>query len=229
MTNKNRLTALGNDTKFILFYRVTSFLLITAGLCVCLQLFEEEKNLLSLFTYTVQSNLMVWFFFLISSIRTAKAVYSGTKVKTCDFCSIFSFCTCIAITVTFLIFWCYLAPSGWMQNRLLSFRNLSIHFFCPVLMVLDRILFYPKGQMKKTQVLFMLIFPLLYVAQSFILGLNHLVYFSDVGVESYYMYPFLDFDAYGPLVFVFILGLAGFFLGLSYLWYYLEKKAGEKI
>ena len=75
----------------------------------------------------------------------------------------------------------------------------------------------------------MLIFPLLYVAQSFILGLNHLVYFSDVGVESYYMYPFLDFDAYGPLVFVFILGLAGFFLGLSYLWYYLEKKAGEKI
>jgi len=227
MKNQNRFSAIRTNTKFILFYRVVSFLLITVGLVVCLQLFEEEKNLYSLFTYTVQSNLLVWFFFLASSIRTAKELYTGKKFTGCGFCSVFSFSSCIAIMVTFLIFWCYLAPSGWMQNNLLSFRNLSIHFFCPVLMILDRLLFFEKGLLKKSQVLYMLIFPLVYVAQSFILGLNHLVYFSEIGVESYYIYPFLDYDAHGPLVFLFLLGLTGLFLGISYLWYFLENRTAK--
>lgn len=228
MNKQNRITALRNNTIFILFYRIASFLLITAGLIVCLQLLEEEKNLLSLFTYTVQSNLFVWSFFLLSSVRTIKSLLRNTEHKDCTFCSVFSFCACIAVVVTFLVFWCYLAPSGWMQNRLLSFRNLSIHFFCPVLMVLDRILFTKKGSLKKSQVPFMLIFPLLYLAQAFVLGFNHFIYFSEIGVDSYYIYPFLDVDALGPLVIVSVLGLAAIFLGLSYLWYYLEKRAGEK-
>lgn len=229
MNHKNRFFALRNNTIFILSYRVAAFLLITAGLFVCLQIFEEEKNFLSLFTYTVQSNLLVWLFFLLSSIRTAKSLLSKTEHRDCTFCSVLSFCACIAIVVTFLIFWCYLAPSGWMQNSLLTFRNLSIHFFCPLLMVADRLLFSKKEALKKSQVPYMLIFPLAYVIQTFILGFNHLVYFSDIGVDSYFIYPFLDYDAYGPIVFVFLLGLTGFFLGLSYLWYYLEKKATKKI
>lgn len=148
MNKQNRLTVLRNNTKFILFYRVAALLLITAGLFVCLQLFEEEKNLVSLFTYTVQSNLIVWVFFLLSSFWTAKRIFSKTDCKEGAFGSVYSFCCCIAILVTFLVFWCYLAPSGWMQNRLLSFRNLSIHFFCPALMILDRILFYEKEPLK---------------------------------------------------------------------------------
>ena len=133
------------------------------------------------------------------------------------------------LEMSWLIFWCYLAPSGWMQNRLLSFRNLAIHLFCPVLMVLDRILFYPTGLQKKTHMLYMLIFPVIYVIEAFILGTNHLVDFSEkLGIDSYYIYPFLDYDAHGPLVFLFIAGLAVFFLGLSYLWYFLETKFKQK-
>ena len=226
--NKGFLT-LKNNPKFILAYRIAALLLITAGLLVSLRVFNEEKNLYALFTYTIQSNLIVLFFFLASSIRTAKDVINGTQNRDCAFCSVFSFSACIAIVVTFLIFWCYLAPSGWMENRLLSFRNLSIHLFCPVLMVLDHILFCPKGTLKKTQILCILIFPVIYVIEAFILGTNHLVNFSEeLGIDSYYIYPFLDYDAHGPLVFLFIAGLAAFFLGLSYSWYFLEKKLKQK-
>lgn len=228
MKNNSLISTLKNNGKFVLIYRLIAFLLITLGIYSSLRIFSDDPNPYALFTYTLQSNLLVWIFFLISIIKTIQKLRSGNSTGDYGFHSVFSFSVCIAIVVTFLIFWLYLAPSGWMKNRLLSFRNLSIHFFCPVLMVLDRVLFYKKGVLKKPQVLYMLIFPLVYVAQSFILGLNHIIWFEDIGVNSYYIYPFLDFDAYGPLVFVFLLGLTAAFLGISYLWYFFEAKAKQK-
>lgn len=58
--------------------------------------------------------------------------------------------------------------------------------------------------------------------QSFALGLTHTVYFSEIGVDSYYIYPFLDFDKYGVRVFLYIAILTVFFLLLGYLWYLSE-------
>lgn len=228
MNSNHIISTLKNNGRFVLAYRISTFLLITLGLLVSLRVFTDDPHPYALFTYTIQSNLLVWTFFLISIIKTVKKLRSTDKDGDYGFYSVFSFAVCIAIVVTFLIFWCYLAPTGWTKNRLLSFSNLSIHLFCPLLMVLDRILFYKKGVLKKPQVLYMLIFPLVYVAQSFALGLSRAVWFSEVGVESYYIYPFLDLDAYGPLVFVFVAALAALFLGISYLWYFLEAKASRK-
>ncbi len=228
MGNTGKLTALKNNGTFILIYRIASFLLITLGLLISLRVFSDDPHPHALFTYTIQSNIYVWIYFLLSIIKTIKKLRSKQNDGNYGFHPVLSFAACIAIVVTFLIFWCYLAPTGWTQNRLLSFKNLTIHLFCPLVMVLDRILFFEKGTLKKSQVLYMMIFPFFYVIQSFVLGLNRLIWFSEVGVESYYIYPFLDLDAYGPLVFVFLLALTALFLGISYLWYYLEKRSVVK-
>ena len=224
MKNPNPFSLKNNGT-IILIYRIGAFILISLGLLASLRPFSVHPNPYSLFTYTIQSNLLVWSFFLFSIVLTLRKLSGQENDRDFGFCSAFSFAVCIDIIVTFLIFWCYLAPSGWMKNSLLSFKNLSIHFFCPLLMVLDRILFYRKNVLKKKQILGILIFPMIYVIQSFVLGLTHAVWFAPVGVHSYYMYPFLDLDAQGAMVFVYLIGLVAAFLGLSYLWYFLEQKA----
>ena len=188
---------------------------------------SETPNPYSLFTYTIQSNLLVWGYFLFSIIKTIKKLSIAENDQDFGFHTAFSFAVCIDIIVTFLIFWCYLAPNGWMAGSLLTFKNLSIHFFCPLLAVLDRIMFFRKGSLKKSQIPVIMIFPLIYVVQSLTLGLTHAIWFAPVGVESYYMYPFLDLDAHGAMVFVYLIGLVAIFLGISYLWYYIETKASN--
>ena len=229
MSDNKTFATIKNNPKFVLFYRLAAFFLITAGMFASLQLLEEEKNLYALFTYTLQSNLFVWVFFLVNIIQTLRKVVSKKHDNDFGFTPVFSFAVCIAIVVTFLIFWCYLVPTGWAKNSLLTFRNLSIHLFCPLFMVLDRVLFYKKATFSKKQILYILIFPLVYLAQSLSLGLTHTVWFGSIGVDGYYIYPFLDVDAFGALVILFVIALAGLFLGLSFLWYHLEKRSTKPL
>ena len=74
-----------------------------------------------------------------------------------------------------------------------------------------------------------MIFPLVYLAQSLSLGLTHTVWFGSIGVDGYYIYPFLDVDAFGARVILSVIALTGLFLGLSFLWYHLEKRSTKTL
>jgi hypothetical protein len=170
-------------------------------------------------------------FFVVLVARTAATIARGVEPpdKNYGFYPVAAFAVTFAILITMMIFWAILVPlKGGMSMGLMTFYNLGVHLLCPLLMIGDYLMFYKKGVMRRRDPLAITIFPYLYIGQSFALGLNHVVYFAPLHIESYYIYPFMDFDAYGGLVFLFILALTAFFLGLGYVCYYLEKRFSKK-
>lgn len=208
----------------IFAYRIFSFVISILGLLANMQVLEGTPNYYALFAYTTQSNILVILFFTLLVIKTAQQLFFREKTnnRNYGFYPVLSFVVCFSIFITMIIFWLVLAPSQWADINLLTFFNLGVHFINPVLMILDRFLFYEKGRIKKRQVFLILIFPYFYILQSFLLGLTHAVYFSPIGIDSYYIYPFLDFDKYGCQVFLFIAVLTMIFLLLGYGWHRLE-------
>lgn len=213
-----------------MIYRIAAFAIAAVGLLANMEVFTGKPNYYALFAYTTQSNILVCLFFLILIVKTAAKIIRKEEAadKNYGFYPLASFAISFAILITMLIFWLVLAPANWADVNLLTFFNLGVHFINPLLMIADRLLFYKKGAMRKYQPLVILFFPYVYILQSFALGLNHAVYFEPIGIESYYIYPFLDFDQYGALVFAFIAGLTVLFLLLAYGIYFGEKKFSKK-
>lgn len=215
------------NKKIVLGYRIAALVIITLGLADTAGFFSGAVNWYVFFAYTIQSNVLVWLFFALLIVKTA-ATPACREKWAYGFYPVVSFTVSFAILITLLIFWAILVPISWGGGNLLKFSNLGVHLFCPLLMMGDRVLFYKKGTLKQRDPLAIAIFPYLYIAQSFTLGLTHSVYFSPLGIESYYIYPFLDFDAHGYYVFAYIFALTLFFLGLAYLCFALEKHLSNR-
>lgn len=215
-----------NKFWFVLSYRIVAFVIITLGLLANTLVFTGKPNFYALLAYTTQSNLLVWLFFIVLITKTI--IQKIQNKNEYGFYPIVSFSITIAITITMLIFWLVLAPTSWGNTDLWNFDNFGVHLFCPLFMIGDKILFYKSGTLERQNVFCILIFPYIYVIQSFALGLSRAVWFEQLGIKSYYIYPFLDFDKFGGLVFVFILALTAVFLGIGFAWWFIEKKIKEK-
>ncbi len=193
-------------------FRIIAAVLIIAGLLVNL---EYDPSVPLLLYFTVQSNLMGAAVLLIG----AYFALTGRKIAACPR---LSFVATIALTVTFLIFWTLLAPL--VTDILWTFFNLMEHLFAPLLLMIDRLLFYrgcaptPKGSM------IALVYPIYYVIQAMIVGLGHLARFG----ESWFPYPFLDVDIFGAWVILNIILVALGIAGLSYLWAWVERRCFKK-
>jgi hypothetical protein len=223
-----------SNTSVILGYRIAAFVIIALGLLTTTGVFAGHVKYQTLFAYTIQSNIVVLAFFAVLIVRTAVGLARGADAKDggYGFYPVASFAISFAILITMLIFWVILAPvatTTWGNGHLLTFSNLGVHLFCPLLMIGDRLLFYPKRVMRKHEPLFVAICPYAYILESFALGLNRVVYFGPIGIESYYPYPFMDLDANGPWVFVNLLGLTVFFLGLAYGCYFIGNRRARRV
>ena len=111
----------------------------------------------------------------------------------------------------------------YLDVKLGAFSNIGVHLINPLLMLCDRILFYRNHTMEKRHVVSLLLFPCFYIIQAFSLGATRAVWFAPIGVNAYYVYPFLNLDVLGWLVFPIMIALAMAMLGLGYVFYYLEK------
>jgi len=213
-----------NSKSFALIYRLAAFIFIAVGILDTAGVFSGNVNWHIFLTYTVQSNVLVLLFFAVLIVKTMRLGNRVGKPYPFAFYPIVSFVFSIDILITMLIFWTILAPMTWAGGYLLSFSNFAVHLISPLLMIFDRIMFYQPGRIRKYALLIITIFPYVHVAQSFIIGLNRLVYFAPMRIESYYIYPFLDYDTHGNMVFVYILGLSLVFLGIGYAWRYVELR-----
>ena len=213
-----------SNKKLVTAFRLSAFIFITLGILDTAGIFSGTIRWQVFLTYTFQSNVLVWLFFAILIVKTLCGGNPEATEHPFAFYPVISFVISIYIFITMLIFWTILAPLSWSDGYLLTFSNFAVHLICPLLMIFDRIMLYPRGLIRKQDPPAILIFPLLHVVQSFVIGLNRLVYFAPIKIESYYIYPFLDYDKHGNMVFVYIFGLALFFLGLGYIWRHLETR-----
>ncbi|MBR6800278.1 MAG: Pr6Pr family membrane protein [Eubacteriaceae bacterium] len=208
-------------------YRIFAFCFSLWGILAHINVFSDIR-IRGLLTYTVQSNIFVCGVFLILAVRSISLYRRDRSSVDYGFFPALSFSAVIDILLTMLIFWVVLAPTNWAGLDLFSADNLAVHLFTPILIFLDRIFFYKYSQMNKKDILYVMIFPYIYVIVSSVIGLNRLVMFEGPGGGSYYLYPFLNFDRLGGMVFVNIILLSIFFLLVSCFLHRMETKRSLK-
>jgi hypothetical protein len=174
--------------------------------------------------YTTQSNILVLAMLGALIVRTAAAIKRGGAAGGASFFERLSAIVTLSIFVTFMLYWTMLAPLMAGTPFLFSFANLQVHGVTPLLMIFDYLVFTERGKMKKQDPWLFAIVPYAYAVQSTILGFS--------GAVTYYggrfPYFFLDFDASGAFVFVYLAVFTLFFLGLAFLLRWYDRRKGRR-
>ena len=172
-----------------------------------------------LYYYTVQSGILcfLYFFFLaVFSPKKEKAVIRGAVTM------------CIAVTAIAYLFMPNGAKEAASSDKAFYTGYILMHYIVPLMVILDYLLFFPKGLYKALHPLCWLILPYLYIAFTMICAKFGSKIFSAFGGSSRYPYPFLDADLYGKnkvaLIIVFITAAC---LALGYLSFVIDPLLGK--
>jgi hypothetical protein len=229
-----RTVKMKNNRILALCYRCAAFILCLLGILDTAGVLRGAPSWTILLYYTTQSNILVLAMLGALLVRTAIAIKRGGSGGGSSFFERLSAIVTLSITVTFLVYWIMLAPamkpapgnllSFSHPEYLLSFTNLQVHGVTPLLMIFDYFVFAERGKMKKHDPWLFAIVPYAYAVQSSILGFS--------GAVTYYggrfPYFFLDFDASGAFVFVYLAVFTLFFLGLAFLLRWYDGRKGRR-
>jgi hypothetical protein len=135
----------------------------------------------------------------------------------------------IDVLLTLIVYWVMLVPSmpsAGPGSEIFAFNNLTVHLIVPLLCLADYALFTRPGHLKYRDVYYVVIYPLSYVLVSTVAGLLGFVYrVSDIdGSPVRFPYFFFDWDVVGAGALLYIFALVVFFLILSHLLYWIDRK-----
>ncbi|WP_242831800.1 Pr6Pr family membrane protein [Ruminiclostridium papyrosolvens] len=180
--------------------------------------------------YTIQSNALCFVFFSILAVKNLIDIKTnGIKGSTSVFPHLKGAVT-MTISMTFIIYHFVLVPlytSHDANYRVLNWQNILVHYFVPIMTVLDWLLFDKKQNFRWFDPMLWITVPISYFV--------FLIVRAKIGgiiaiVQSKYPYFFVDVDILGWLnvlkyAGVFILG----FLVLGYVIYLVDKISLENI
>lgn len=217
-----------------LVFRVGGFLFALVGLLTHIDIFSGNLNVGLFMYYTIQSNILALIMFGILAIRTIKGLREDGKWGTTSYFARFEMICVIDLLLTLIVYWVLLAPQTFSMAgdfTLFTFDNLSVHLITPALCLIDYILFTKSSHLKYRDVYYVLIYPLSYVGFTIVAAkLGYVFNISPVdGNPVRYPYFFFDFDRVGAKAFLYIGGLVIFFLILSHLLYFLDKKIKKPV
>jgi hypothetical protein len=171
--------------RLAIIYRVALVGLSLWGLYLNIGRSQTPLEMLSY--YTILSNIVVLVFFAGLLVRAARGVRAPVS-------PVVKGAVTMCITLTFLVFHFVLAGSLFsMGGYMGSATNLLPHYVVPIMVILDWLIFDPKGQLKKLDPVKWLLVPLAYVV--FALIRARFGVYSRTG--SRYPYEFLDIDKFG--------------------------------
>lgn len=227
------LKIMKKKNEIALIYRVLCFILIFAGIASQVRLFSGNVSLGIFMYYTIQSNILAFVLFGMLIWKSIIDIKDNKKLTKCSYYERFSMIVSIDIFLTLFVFWVLLAPGAFTMtgdaNYLTSFDNLMVHLITPIFCFIDYILFQDKGKLKYKDTLYVVVYPLCYVAFTSICGFLGYVYGTDVsGRASHVPYFFYDWEVLGLFSFVYIFALLAFFIALSNGFYFLDKKVASK-
>ncbi|MCL2628970.1 MAG: Pr6Pr family membrane protein [Oscillospiraceae bacterium] len=228
---------MAQNRKFALIFRLSALLLAIAGVAAQMGVFKGSVSFAGFMYYTIQSNLLVIFMFVLLVIKTAKSLRESATGFAGWYPRFEMICT-VNVFVTFIVFWALLTPTV-SADYLRSFENLAIHAITPILCLADYLLFTKSPHLKYRDVYYTLIFPLSYVIFVTIAGFAGYVFYYVSELEnplSSYMdmvpvrfpYFFLDFDRIGYYVFAFVAGIAVFILLLGHVAFAIDRKLRKR-
>lgn len=194
-------------------WKIIIVILELIGLQLALRLFTDNVNWSMLNYFTNLSNIAVLIYFAVSVIALLK-----NKEKVTVYPAVKGAVT-MSITVTMLV--AYFLLGGFNMGGSSSLTLILLHDVCPLMVLLDWILFDEKGLLTGKFPLQGVAAPLLYFVYAMIAanigdGIGH--------GSSRYPYPFIDVDVLGlPKVLLIVIGLVAFFLALGFGFYRLDR------
>jgi hypothetical protein len=222
-----------HDRRIALLYRLGSLIFTLFGLLAVIGVFAGEFNPSLLVYYTLQSNLLALVLFAMLSIRTLKRLRKDGQFGKTGYAARFEMVVVIDLLLTLLVYWVLLAPGFFSMDGPYSpfkFGSLATHLVTPLLCLLDYILFTDSGHLKYKDVFAVLVYPLAYLVGTSIAGLLGYVYrIEPDGEAARFPYFFYDFDRIGAQALLYIGALIAFFLLLSHVFYWVDKKVRKSV
>ncbi|MGN7948941.1 Pr6Pr family membrane protein [Microbacterium sp. 22215] len=184
-----------NSRPVALVYRMLALAVILTGVIRHSDVLTGAPNWTTLLFYTMVSNLLclVWMILLI--VRTARDLRQTGPRGTSTPSARGSGAVMMAITVTMLIYLVVLVPTRFADgdSDIFSLTDNLIHIITPLLVIVDWLVFVPKGSFRWIDPLLWTLIPYAYLVWAFVYG--------SLGGEftpgQKYPYPFMDVDALG--------------------------------
>lgn len=211
-----------------LIFRSVAFLIILYGLLIHTGLLSGSLFLNSLMFYTILSNFLALVMFGILLVKTVREWAIREDVPKAEYFDRFEMICSVDLLLTLVVYWGLLAPNAFSMGQvvgLFSFENLSVHLFAPLMCLADYILFTKSHALKYKDIYMTLIFPLFYLLFVTIAGfVGYIFRYDPYGHPIRFPYYFFDYDRIGAGAFLYIGGLVVFFLILSHIFYFIDKK-----
>ena len=167
-------------------FRVVAFIFSFINLLFQFILIQKgTKNFADFIIQTIafSSYMTIWSNILVALVYILPLIASKTKVGKFLSKPFAQTAMLVYISIVCIVYFLLLAET-WNPQGLQKFVDVSLHYVIPMLYVLFWILFAEKGNLQFKNVFLWLLFPLIYLVYSFIIGT----------IRNTYPYPFLDLD-----------------------------------
>lgn len=204
-------------------FRILTLAIILTGIARITGVFTAEPTWGALRYYTVLSNLLclVWVGILI--VRTLRDIAANGPRGHSTPSARWSAAVMMAITVTMLVYLIILVPATFQQEGdyvPFSLTDNLIHIITPILLILDWLLFVPKGRLRWIDPVLWALIPYVYLGYALVYGGLG----GEFAAGQSYPYPFLDVATYGAGgVALWILGLSVALIGVGYVYVALDR------
>lgn len=204
-------------------YRALASLVILVGIVRVSGLASGDPSWNAFLYYTVLSNVLCLVWLAWSAVVTLRDGrthgWSGVSTPSARFAA----AVMEAITVTMLIYVFVLAPALFTQPgayRPFTLTDNLVHIITPILVIVDWLLFVPKGRLKTYDPLLWALIPYAYLAFAFTFGALGGEFAPGVHVP----YPFMDVEANGlDGVIAWIAGLTVALVAVGYVYFGLDR------
>ena len=184
-----------NSRPVALIYRILALAVIITGVIRHSDVLTGAPSWTTLLFYTMVSNLLclVWVALLV--VRTGRDLGRRGPAGTSTPSARASGAVMMAITVTMLIYLVVLVPTRFADGDtdIFSLTDNLIHIITPLLVIVDWLVFVPKGSFRWTDPLLWTLIPYAYLVWAFIYGAVG----GEFTPDQKYPYPFMDVDALG--------------------------------
>ena len=219
--------------RFALMFRLCAMIFAATGVLKQIGAFNGKVALGAFMFYTILSNLLAVVMFAFLSIQMLINRTESSRGILGRYTRFEMVCA-VDLLVTLMVFWILLVPEV-PTAYLWTFDNIAVHTVTPLLCLIDYILFSEPGKIKYRDVYFVCIFPIAYVAVTSLAGIAGYEYrfsstFGNAASEVIdtapvrFPYFFLDYDRIGITALVYIVVLLAFFIVLSHIIFFIDRK-----
>ncbi|WP_091228499.1 Pr6Pr family membrane protein [Microbacterium sp. 3J1] len=186
-----------NSRPIALAYRIVAAGVILTGVLRNAEVFSGTPAWSSLLFYTMISDLICLVWMLLLVVRTGQDLRRIGRWGTSTPSARWSGAVMMSITVTMLIYLVVLVPTRFAagDSDVFSLTDNLIHIVTPTLLIVDWLLFVPKGSFRWVDPLLWPLIPYAYLLWAFVYGAGG----GEFTPGQRYPYPFMDVDALGVL------------------------------